>query len=592
MKQTIHNLLTDTTQNVKSNVTVNTNSRAAQIKRVFIKISIYALSLGFLPVMAARYHVNVNNGADTNNGLTWSAAFETFQAALDKAQANDTIWIASGIYTPTKKYAEKYTDDTPTSERAISFIIPDGVIVLGGFPANPSDATGLSARDWKANETILSGDVNGDDDYGFRTENAYHVIIMFDATPQTVLDGFTITGGYNDAPKSVHYNDRRAYAITYGDGSAIYSFSSVTIASPTLRNLFIYDNFASNEGAGLFNYAPNDDASPEITNVEFSINRVENKKTNGGRGGGLFIEGTTTTAKLTNVIITGNTALSAGASYGGGAYFKTVNDCTPIIQNTLVAGNISNGGAGLFFNSRTNNTYPTLINVTISGNKAYAIDYSEEGVEYGGGMTVLANLGEANPIIQNTVICDNEGDIQNELLVKGIKGSNPTFSHSFVKGMDLGGTNLPGNTSTASMFANPGNAADAPFWDGYRRHIYQLLPESPLVNKGNNAYLSLSKDLAGDNRVYGGTIDIGAYESQGGIPSNNDNIIAEKSIWAVAGTLYVNIDTQSTLRIYSMSGLLIKHIDNLTAGSYEFALAKGLYIVTLSNGVTEKVVIR
>ena len=583
MKQKIHNSSVNTAPNVYSG--------AGQIKRTLLKLSIYALSLCFLPAMAARYHVNVNTGADTNNGLKWSAAFETFQAALDKARANDTIWIASGVYTPTKKYAEKYTDDTPTSERAICFIIPDGVIVLGGFPANPSDATGLSARDWKANETILSGDVNGDDDYGFRTENAYHVIIMFDATPQTVLDGFTITGGYNDAPKSVHYNDRRAYAITYGCGSAIYSFSSVTIASPTLRNLFIYDNFASYEGAGLFNYAPNDDASPEITNVEFSSNRVENKKTNGGRGGGLFIEGTTTSAKLTNVIITGNTALSAGSSFGGGAYFKTVNECTPIIQNTLVAGNISNGGAGLFFNSWANVTSPTLINVTISGNKAKALDNSS-GYNDGGGMTVFAESGDANPIIHNTVICDNAGDTHNELLVVGIKGSNPTFSHSFVKGMELGGTNLPGNTSTASMFANPGNAADAPFWDGYRRHIYQLLPESPLVNKGNNSYLSLSKDLAGENRVYGGTIDIGAYESQGGIPSKNNNIIAEKSIWAAAGTLYVNIDTQSALRIYSISGLLIKHIDNLTAGSYEFALSKGLYIVTLSNGVTEKVVIR
>ena len=561
------------------------------MKRTFLKISLYTLSLCFLPAMAARYHVNVNTGADSNNGLSWSTAFETFQAALDKVKANDTVWIASGIYTPTKKYAEKYRDGSPTDERAYSFIIPDGVVVLGGFPANASNATGISSRDWKTNETILSGDLSGDDDYGFRTENSHHIIIMFDASPKTILDGFTICGAYNDAPKTAYFNDKRTYAITYGCGGAIYSFSSVTIASPTLRNLFIYDNFASYEGAGLFNYAPNDDASPEIINVEFSSNKVVNKKTNGGRGGGLFIEGTTTSAKLTNVIISGNTALSEGSSFGGGAYFKTVNDCTPIIQNTLVAGNISNGGAGLFFNSWAKTTAPSLTNVTISGNKAEAQNNSS-GYNDGGGMTVFAEVGMASPIIQNTVICDNAGDNQNEILIVGVKGTNPTYSHSFIKGMELGESNLPGNTSTASMFFNPGNAADAPFWDGYRSHIYRLLPESPLVNKGNNSYLSLSKDLAGDNRIYGGTIDIGAYESQGNIPSNNDCITPEKSIWAAANTLFVRIDTPSTLRIYSISGLLVKHIDSLTVGSYEFTLHKGFYIVTLSNGITEKVVIK
>ena len=568
------------------------------MKRTFLKLSIYALSLCFLPAMAARYHVNVNNGSDTNNGLKWSTAFETFQAALDEAKANDTIWIASGIYTPTKKYAEKYRDGSLTNERAFSFIIPDGVVVLGGFPANSSDATGLSSRDWKANETILSGDLNGDDDYGFRTENAHHVIIMFDATPKTVIDGFNIYGAYNDAPQTAYHNDDRGYAITYGCGAAIYSFSSVTVASPTLRNLFVSDNFASYEGAGLFNYAPNNDASPEITNVEFTGNKVVSKSTSGGRGGGLHIEGRTTSAKLTSVIISGNTALSEGSSFGGGAYFKTVNDCTPTIQNSLIAGNIANGGAGLFFNSWSGETAlaiaktaPTLINVTISGNKANALNNSS-GYNDGGGMTVFAEDGVASPIIRNTVICDNAGDKQNELLVVGVKGSNPTFSHSFIKGIDLGSTNLPGNTSTASMFANPGNAADAPFPNGFQRCNYQLLPESPLVNKGNNSYLSLSRDLAGENRVYGITIDIGAYESQGGIPSNNDNLTPEKSIWAAANTLYVHIDNQTTLRIYSISGILIKHIDNLAAGSYEFSLPKGLYIVTLSNGATEKVVIK
>jgi len=44
---------------------------------------------------------------------------------------------------------------------------------------------------------------------------------------------------------------------------------------------------------------------------------------------------------------------------------------------------------------------------------------------------------------------------------------------------------------------------------------YRLQPCSPLVNAGSNAYVSTPTDLAGNPRIEGSTVDIGAYEHQG-----------------------------------------------------------------------------
>ena len=48
----------------------------------------------------------------------------------------------------------------------------------------------------------------------------------------------------------------------------------------------------------------------------------------------------------------------------------------------------------------------------------------------------------------------------------------------------------------------------------------------------------------------------------------------------------------TTLYVYTLDGALVKHVANMGAGSYSFPLPHGVYIVTLSNGLTEKVVVR
>ncbi len=544
-----------------------------------ILLFVCALLLCSLPVMATRYHVNVNSGDDANDGLKWSSAFENLQAALDMAKADDEIWIAAGTYYPTKKIAEVYGKGNSklTNERHRSFLIPKNVKVYGGFPAKATDATSMSNRDWKKYQTILSGDFDDNDGDNFENmeENAYHVVILFDATPSTVLDGLYITGGCANDDATIYTDDIYKYYITAGDGGGIYAHSPASVSSPTISDVSLYGNYANASGGAIFNYADTDDASPEMTNVSFIQNKAANRQ-----GGGLFNSGVRVRATLTNINVVGNTSNNSG----GGLYFFTLGEdlCSPTITNAVVNGNYAkNGnGAGIYVATYGGDAEPYIINSTICGNRM-----ETTGGKDGGGLVILSE-GKSKAQILNTVIWGNKGVDHDNFYVEGTWGVENFFSGSLIEGLDLGDTNLPGDTDP--KFLDAVDAAFAPTLEG----DYQLTLASPLINKGINEYISASVDLLDNPRIYDGKVDIGAYESQGKTPVNNETIFSEKAIWTYNGNLYVRISQPTTLYVYSLDGTLVKHKNNLGQGSYEFSLPQGVYIVTLSNGTTEKVVIR
>jgi len=118
------------------------------------------------------------------DGKTWATAFSDLQDALSIAQPNAEVWVAAGIYTP----------DRGTGARTASFYLKNGVRLLGGFSGTE---TSSYQRDPNNNETILSGDLKGDDgpDFAKNGENSYHVVTSDGTKPNAVLDGFIITGG-------------------------------------------------------------------------------------------------------------------------------------------------------------------------------------------------------------------------------------------------------------------------------------------------------------------------------------------------------------------------------------------------------------
>ncbi|MDR3308907.1 MAG: hypothetical protein LBS80_03030, partial [Tannerella sp.] len=229
-------------------------------------------------------------------------------------------------------------------------------------------------------------------------------------------------------------------------------------------------------------------------------------------------------------------------------------------------------------------------NVTVSANRASALN-NTDGYDDGGGVTVFAETRTAEIILENTVICDNKGDRYPELLVQG-EGESAVTLNSFVKGENFGGgSNLPGSTSTATMFASPLTADEAPTYNGMNGS-YQLHSESPLIDKGHSALLSIAKDLAGAARIFGSSIDIGAYEYQG-VPRPANDLVSEadaNTVWTYRTTLYVKIGAKTTLSIYSINGTLVRQAAVIGEGEYQYELPRGYYIVKLGD-TTKKALI-
>ena len=112
-------------------------------------------------------YVDVNATGPGQDGATWCTAYRNLQDALAAANPGDAIRVAEGIYTP----------DRGTGDRTRNFPLIDGVALYGGYPG--CGAADPDARDVVTFETILSGDLDGDDaaEFANRTDNSYHVVV-------------------------------------------------------------------------------------------------------------------------------------------------------------------------------------------------------------------------------------------------------------------------------------------------------------------------------------------------------------------------------------------------------------------------------
>ena len=328
-----------------------------------LRICIYTLLAVALALIASGEQVSLAEGttifvdADAtgaNNGSSWADAYTTLQPALDAAVSGDQIWVAEGIYTPTVANGGR-------SRRYRSFQLENGVALYGGF--DPSvGVDGWEDRDWVSYSTILSGDLNGNDQTDFvnNQENSFHVFYHpaeLALNSSAILDGFTIQGGRANGV-SPHF---------YGGG--ILNIG----CSPTISNVIFVDNW-SYDGGGMYNW---DSASPLLTNCTFLGNHAE------WSGGGIL------NVNYSSPTIKDCTFVNNFAGTAGGGVNNT-NDSSPIMINTIIWGNTSENGGGM----HNYNSFPVLTNCTMANNTA----------NVGGG---IYNAGLAAPVVTNSIIWGN-----------------------------------------------------------------------------------------------------------------------------------------------------------------------------------------
>ena len=176
------------------------------------------------------------------DGNSWDTAFNDLQDALNTARPDTEIWVAAGLYKP----------DRGTGMREASFRLRNGVSILGGFSGAD---TSRYQRDPNKHETILSGDLKGDDgpDFANSDENSYHVVTADRAVQKTVLDGIIITAGNANGPQE----DGHSF------GGGMYNYGGHC----ALVNCNFIGNRSDLDGGGIFS-----GGSLAISNCMFSDN--------------------------------------------------------------------------------------------------------------------------------------------------------------------------------------------------------------------------------------------------------------------------------------------------------------------------------
>ena len=270
-------------------------------------------------------------GAD--DGSSWADAYNYLQDALFNASLGTEIRVAEGIYKP---HLNSYSLAPPSSMD--TFQLKNGVTVKGGYAGFGKPDP--DARDIAAHETILSGDLDGNDD-GFdgTGENSYHVVTGSGTDATAVLDGFTITASCGEQPDEC---------------GGVYNDSG----SPTVINCTFIDNWARHGYSGNGMYSRN--SSPTVTNCTFD-----------GGGQNIAMLNELSSLTITNCIFIKNDQCGI-KSYGGELKLTNclfsdnnwaifIDYCHPIITNCTFSRNNKvieyDGGATA-----------TLINCIVWGN--------------------------------------------------------------------------------------------------------------------------------------------------------------------------------------------------------------------------------
>ncbi|UCF43769.1 MAG: hypothetical protein JSV99_02235 [Planctomycetota bacterium] len=453
----------------------------------------------FLAISCQAGIIYVDGGAGgSNNGSSWADAYNYLQDALAYANANgevNEVRVAEGIYTPDTKTS----NPAGSGNRSATFQLMNGVALRGGYAGFGEPEP--NARHFEVYETVLSGDLNGNDvevdpcglgSEPTRADNSYHVVTGDWTGATGVLDGFTVAGGNaNVAPDHTGggmHND-------YG--------------GPTISNCTFCGNFSYSGGA-MWNYYSN----PSVTDCTFIGNSAEGVGSGGGGIRNVF--GDSTVSRCTFI---GNWTESRGGGLENYQSIATISNCTfkdnrskddagglsnvvssnAFVVNCIFIGNSAAGNGGAMFNAFESN--PLVVNCTFSDNAA---------IRNGGGIKNVATSGST---VKNCILWNNSdtSGLTESSQINNSSDSTAMVNYSCIQGWTgaLGGV---GNIGDDPCFVEAG------YWDANGLWVggdYHLQSGSPCINAGDSNYNPGPdvKDIDGEPRVMGGRVDIGADEA-------------------------------------------------------------------------------
>ncbi len=348
------------------------------------------------------------------------AQYSTVQQGIDASVDGDTVLVAPGTYFENLNLYDKN-------------------IVLCSWYLTTGDTAHISA-------TIIDG------------SNYDRVITISQGqSPSCQIAGFTIENGYT----------YQVSGETYGGGGIL-----ILDASPLIRHCVIQYNYAEAYGGGLCIYGST--SSAKVTNCTIRNNNAESF------GGGVFMGDCAVDAEIANCIISGNTITCTCDWNGGGGgvnlYHKgRLTNCL-ITGNSALNSSVGGGGIHCDWGNLSGSQGIFVTGCTITNNTAL----NNGGVSY-----VIAG-GE----FRNCILWGNTDYFNNTANYDG---------NTFV------------NSCTDPLPAGTGNInSDPGFVDGMAGN-FRLAAGSPCIEAGNNSFNNQTLDLDGNPRIKN-TIDMGAYE--------------------------------------------------------------------------------
>ncbi len=330
-----------------------------------------------------------------------------------------------------------------------------------------------------------------------------------------------------------------------GSGGALYLCSNSHFYNCTFS-----DNRADGQGGAVYTISPINESSKNIfENCIF-------KNNTSSMGGAIFDNMGLT---LTNCRFIGNEANTKG-----GAYYVYMGK-EPDVANCIFANNIAKHGGAIY-----NRGKMTMTNCNIVNNSAYE--------DYGGLLNEVKYSKFYNSIFWGNDVAgtpdqiEGECDLVNCAVEGGYAGTNI---------IDLSPLNNGSDGKTYPMFNNPDE------------NDYELSTASPLINAGDNSASNLPDyDINYGWRIGQGTVDIGAYEYQGGLDLTEIDNENYHTIYPnpIQNTLNIEGDDNMVINIYNSLGQNVYSIEcennvNIDVSNWK----AGLYIINI-NGHYYKII--
>jgi predicted outer membrane repeat protein len=373
---------------------------------------------------------------------------------------------------------------------------------------------------------------------------------------------------------------------SYGGGICCF------YTSPIITNNLITNNNAGN-GGGI----NSDTGNPIISNNTISGN------TAAAQGGGIY-------CSTGSPSILGNIISSNSASVGGGIMFDTgYSMYVKTLSNNIISNNTATLGGGLYL--RDENAITVISNNIIINNSATAGN-NGGGIYCSGSSSEITNCTIANnnatnggalycinaskPNFRNCILWGNVASSSGSQVFLFDEPSDPNFFYCDIEGgMNAFATNGnfytgldSNNLDSNPIFVAPSSGSGIVF-NGVSAD-WSLMNTSTCIDSGSPTGTYPSTDFAGNPRIMGSFIDIGAFEFQGSVVIVKQELQNQFTLFPNPFNSSAKIQFNSSinniaLSIYDLFGQEIKTINSISEPTftlYRDNLPNGIYLLKIS----------